>query len=76
MKNFISKSIKNIVCTILLCFAFLESQAQSVYDFIAASPNHSTLTAAIDAAGLESVLSGPGDYSICSNRRCIWCSFK
>ena len=64
MKNLLMTSLKNIVCTALVCFAFINAQAQTVYDFISASPNHTTLTAAIDAAGLESVLSSPGDYTV------------
>ena len=64
MKNLLMTSLKSIVCTALVCFAFINAQAQSVYDFIASSPNHTTLTAAIDAAGLESVLSSPGDYTV------------
>ncbi len=64
MKNFITKSLSKILCTVLFCFAFVALQAQTVYDFIAASPNHTTLTAAIDAAGLEPVLGGPGDFTV------------
>jgi len=64
MKNSLLTILKKIVCSSLLCFAYINSQAQTVYDFISSSPNHTTLTAAIDAAGLDSVLSGTGEYTV------------
>jgi uncharacterized surface protein with fasciclin (FAS1) repeats len=38
---------------------FFTGQAQSVYQIIADSPNHNTLQAAIDAAGLQTALNDP-----------------
>ena len=64
MKNLISESLRMVILMTLFSLAFLSSKAQTVYDFIAASPNHTTLTAAIDAANLESVLSGSGDFTV------------
>ena len=64
MKNFYTGSFKKIVSTALLYSVFAGLYAQSVYEFIASSPNHTTLTAAINTAGLEQTLSGDGDFTV------------
>ena len=53
---------KSILLFLLL--SSLSGFSQSVYDFISSSPNHTTLTAAIDAAGLDGTLSGPGTFTV------------
>ena len=64
MKKKLLSPLRKIALTAMLAFAVMGLRAQSVYDFIAASPNHSSLTAAIDAAGLAGVLSGPGSFTV------------
>ena len=63
-KKLLNTSFKNFTLSAMLVFSVLGLRAQSVYDFIAASPEHTTLTAAIDAAGLEATLSGSGTFTV------------
>lgn len=50
---------KLVLMTVAICGMIFTGQAQSVYQIIADSPNHNTLQAAIDAAGLQAALSDP-----------------
>lgn len=63
-KQLLTTSLKNVALSAMLTLSVLGLRAQSVYDFIAASPEHTTLTAAIDAAGLEATLSGAGTFTV------------
>ena len=46
-------------------FAFLVSaQSATVYDVISGSASHTTLKAAVDAAGLDSTLKGEGPFTV------------
>jgi uncharacterized surface protein with fasciclin (FAS1) repeats len=47
----------------LLCGSF-QIQSQTVVDIVVDSPDHNTLEAAVGAAGLVDVLSGPGPFTV------------
>ncbi|PKR81378.1 hypothetical protein CW751_04800 [Brumimicrobium salinarum] len=59
MKLNLFKSIKKITLATAVSLFGMASYAQTVYDVIASSPDHTTLEAAIDAAGLTTTLSDP-----------------
>ena len=63
-KNLLITSLRKLALSAVLAFTVIGLRAQSVYDFIAASPDHTSLTAAIDAAGLAATLSGPGEFTV------------
>ncbi len=63
-KNLLIIHLRKLALSAVLAFAVVGLRAQTVYDFIAASPNHESLTAAIDAAGLAETLSGPGTFTV------------
>jgi uncharacterized surface protein with fasciclin (FAS1) repeats len=63
-KNLLTTSLRKLALSAVLALSVIGLRAQSVYDFIAASPNHTSLTAAIDAAGLAATLSGPGEFTV------------
>lgn len=51
--------------TLLLALSMMASvKAQTVYEIIQNSPNHTTLETAIDAAGLGATLSGTGPFTV------------
>ena len=64
MNNSIRHCFNRFILSTLFAFTFFALRAQSVYQFIASSPNHTTLTAAINAAGIEATLSGAGTFTV------------
>src|SRR5690554_6918570 len=49
MKTILHKSLKRMSFTLMVAMISFSTMGQSVYDVISNSPNHTTLTAAIDA---------------------------
>jgi len=56
------KVIQRVCCLFLIVVAIVNSL--SIYEFAKSNANFKTLTAAINAAGLESVLNSPGKYTL------------
>ncbi|MEO6874173.1 MAG: fasciclin domain-containing protein [Opitutaceae bacterium] len=55
----------SLLASLLLCSGLVASAApKTVVDIAAGSPDHTTLVAAIKAAGLVETLSGPGPFTI------------
>ncbi|WP_165366176.1 fasciclin domain-containing protein [Brumimicrobium glaciale] len=65
MKTILSKTMKNVSLTLALAMMGVTAFGQTVYGVISNSPNHTTLKAAIDAAGLQPTLDDPmGDFTV------------
>ena len=59
MKTILSKTMRNVSLTLALAMMGVTAFGQTVYGVISNSPDHTTLTAAIDAAGLDATLNDP-----------------
>ena len=59
MKTRLSKTLKIVSMALAINFIAFTSFGQTVYGVISGSPNHTTLKAAVDAAGLDVALSDP-----------------
>ncbi len=55
------KKILTLISSVILA---VSTQAQTVVDIIVNSPDHTTLEAAVIAAGLDGTLSGPGPFTV------------
>ena len=55
------KKILSFIAAVILA---ITTQAQTVVDIIVNSPDHTTLEAAVIAAGLDGTLSGPGPFTV------------
>lgn len=67
MKNLFTKTIKSalLFVGVLSLGAMSYAQTETVYGIISGSPDHTTLTAAIDAAGLDDDLDDPaGEFTV------------
>ncbi|WP_107039635.1 fasciclin domain-containing protein [Brumimicrobium mesophilum] len=65
MKTKLLNSIKKVSFTLALSLMAVSAFGQTVYGVISGSPDHTTLTAAIDAAGLDATLNDPmGDFTV------------
>ena len=66
MRTILSKTMKNVSLTLALAMMGATAFGQTtVYGVISNSADHTTLTAAIDAAGLQPTLDDPmGDYTV------------
>ena len=53
-----------VVAAIGIASPAVTAQDQSIYDIASSVPDFSTLTAAVDAAGLTDVLSGDGTFTV------------
>ncbi len=59
MKNLFIRQKKTLLAGVLVLSTGFASKAQTVYDIIANSPNHTSLEAAINTANLQSALQDP-----------------
>ncbi|PWH81262.1 fasciclin domain-containing protein [Brumimicrobium oceani] len=65
MKTILSKTMKKVSLTLAIAMMSVSAFGQTVYGVISNSPNHTTLTAAIDAAGLDATLDDPmGEFTV------------
>ena len=56
---------RSLFCTLALCTGLVSlASAKTVVEIAAGSPDHTTLVAAVKAAGLVETLSGPGPFTI------------
>lgn len=57
--------LRSLFITLALCTGFASvASAKTVVEVAAGSPDHTTLVAAVKAAGLAETLSGPGPFTI------------